>query len=75
MKFKTKVTFLISGEIHDEDLNISDILEKIDIKVKPWLDLSNKELWHYSGEPSPKLREYTIESIKRVDNSHICIIL
>ncbi len=25
MKFKTKATFLISGEIHDEDFAINDI--------------------------------------------------
>jgi hypothetical protein len=67
MKFKTKVTFLISGEIHDEDFSIKDVLSKIDIKVKPWIDRSNRELWPYSGQPSPQIRKYTIESIKRID--------
>jgi hypothetical protein len=68
MKFKTKATFLISGEIHDEDFAINDILNRIDIRVKPWTDDSDKELWPYSGQPSPQIRKYTIESIKRIDN-------
>lgn len=68
MKFKTKVTFLISGEIHDPDFSIEDVTKKVEVKVKPWIDPLNKELWPYSGEPSPLTRKYTIESIKRVDN-------
>jgi hypothetical protein len=68
MKFKTKVTFLISGEIHDPDFNISDVVKKVDIKVKPWIDPKNKELWPYKGEPCPLTKKYTIESIKRIDD-------
>lgn len=68
MKFKTKATFLISGEIHDDDFAINDILNRIEVKVKPWIDTSSKELWPYSGEQSPQIRKYTIESIKRLDD-------
>lgn len=68
MKFKTKVTFLISGEIHDPDFSIEEVSKKVEVKVKPWIDTTNKELWPYEGEPSPLMRKYTIESIKRVDN-------
>lgn len=68
MKFKTKVTFLVSGEIHDPDFSIEDVTKKIKVTVKPWIDTSNRELWPYSGEPSPLMRKYTIESVKRIDN-------
>jgi hypothetical protein len=68
MKFKSKVTFLVSGEIHDENFSIEDVTKMIEIKVKPWIDTNNKELWPYNGEPSPLVRKYTIESIKRVDS-------
>lgn len=67
MKFKTKVTFLISGEIHDPDFSIEDVTKKIEVTVKPWIDPSNRELWPYGGEPSPLIRKYTIESVKRID--------
>ena len=67
MKFKTKVTFLISGEIQDQDFCIEDVIKMIDIKVKPWVN-NNKELWPYPGEPSPSVRKYTIESIKRIND-------
>jgi hypothetical protein len=67
MKFKTKVTFLISGEIHDPDFCISDITKKAELKVKPWIS-RNKDLWPYSGIPSPEVRKYTIESIKKIDD-------
>ena len=65
MKFKTKVTFLISGELHDPDFCVEDICKRVEAKVKPWIS-SNKDLWPYSGEPSPEIRKYTIESIKRI---------
>lgn len=68
MKFKSKVTFLISGEIHDPDFSIEDVNKMTELKIKPWIDPSNKELWPYSGEPSPLMRKYTIESIKRIDS-------
>ena len=67
MKFKTKVTFLISGEIHDPDFNINDVEKMVEVKVRPWIPM-NKEVWPYSGEQSPQIRKYTIESVKRVDN-------
>lgn len=65
MKFKTKVTFLISGEIHDPDFCVEDVCKMIEIKVKPWFS-ANKDLWPYPGEPSENVRKYTIESIKRI---------
>jgi len=67
MKFKTKVTFLISGEIHDPDFSINDVAKMVEVKVKPWIS-EHKELWPYTGQPSPQIRKYSIESIKRVDD-------
>jgi len=67
MKFKTKVTFLISGEIHDPDFSINDVEKMVEVKVRPWIPM-NKELLPYSGEQSPQIRKYTIENVKRVDN-------
>jgi hypothetical protein len=67
MKFKSKVTFLISGEIHDPDFSVEDVAKMTELKVKPWINPANKELWPYNGEPSPLMRKYTIESIKRID--------
>jgi hypothetical protein len=67
MKFKSKVTFLISGEIHDPDFSIEDVTKMAELKVKPWIDPTKKELWPYNGEPSALVRKYTIESIKRID--------
>ena len=68
MKFKTKVTYLISGEIHDPDLAIEEVVKKVEINIKPWIDPSDKEMWPYPGQPSSIVRKYTIESIKRIDN-------
>lgn len=67
MKFQIKVTFLISGEIHDPNFSVENVCKKIDIKVQPWLSY-NKDLWPYSREPLPLTRKYTIESIKRISD-------
>jgi hypothetical protein len=68
MKFKSKVTFLVSGEIHDDDVTIRDVLNRIEVKVKLIPDNSNKELWPYTGTPSCQIRKFTINSIKKIDD-------